>query len=60
MDWPESAPGVDGDVSIVPWGGFHTFRNTGSGMLTLLTIGSPPEHAPGTEHATKTKPDMDE
>ncbi len=44
---------ADGDTSIVPSGVFHNFRNTGSGMLKLLTTYSPPEHAPGTEHATK-------
>jgi mannose-6-phosphate isomerase-like protein (cupin superfamily) len=43
----------DGDVSIVPSGVFHNFRNTGSGMLKLFTTYSPPEHEPGTEHATK-------
>ena len=44
---------ADGDVSIVPSGEFHNFRNTGSGMLKLFTTYSPPEHEPGTEHATK-------
>ena len=44
---------ADGDVSIVPLGVFHNFRNTGSGMLKLFTTYSPPEHAPGTEQATK-------
>jgi mannose-6-phosphate isomerase-like protein (cupin superfamily) len=44
---------ADGDVSIVPSGSFHNFRNTGSGMLKLFTTYSPPEHAPGTEQATK-------
>jgi len=51
---------TDGDVSIVPSGTFHNFRNTGSGMLKLFTTYSPPEHAPGTEHATKTEADADE
>ena len=46
-------PVADGDVSIVPSGTFHNFRNTGSGMLKLFTTYSPPEHEPGTEHATK-------
>jgi len=44
---------ADGDVSIVPSGSFHNFRNTGSGMLKLFTTYSPPEHAPGTEQVTK-------
>jgi mannose-6-phosphate isomerase-like protein (cupin superfamily) len=44
---------ADGDASIVPSGTFHNFRNTGTGMLKLFTTYSPPEHPPGTEHATK-------
>lgn len=51
---------ADGDVSIVPSGSFHNFRNTGSGMLKLFTTYSPPEHEPGTEHATKSEADADE
>jgi len=50
---------ADGDVSIVPSGTFHNFRNTGSGMLKLFTTYSPPEHEPGTEHATKADADAD-
>lgn len=46
-------PVGDGDVSIVPSGVFHNFRNTGRGMLKLFTTYSPPEHEPGTEHETK-------
>lgn len=42
-----------GDVSIVPSGSWHNFRNTGRGMLKLYTTYSPPEHEPGTEQATK-------
>jgi len=49
-----------GDVSIVPSGKFHNFRNTGSGMLKLYTTYSPPEHAPGTEHETKGEADAAE
>lgn len=44
---------ADGDLAIVPSGVFHNFRNTGRGMLKLYTTYSPPEHEPGTEHATK-------
>ena len=51
---------TDGDVSIVPSGTFHNFRNTGSGMLKLFTTYSQPEHEPGTEHATKSEADADE
>lgn len=43
-----------GDVSIVPSGVFHNFRNTGSGMLRLFTTYSPPEHESDTEQATRT------
>lgn len=50
----------DGDVSIVPSGVFHNFRNTGAGMLKLFTTYSPPEHEPGTEHATKADADAAE
>lgn len=46
-------PVREGDVSIVPSGVFHNFKNTGKGMLKLFTTYSPPEHEPGTEHATK-------
>ncbi|MCA1778480.1 MAG: cupin domain-containing protein [Xanthomonadaceae bacterium] len=49
-----------GEVSIVPSGTFHNFRNTGSVMLKLYTTYSPPEHAPGTEHETKQQADADE
>ncbi len=48
-----------GDVSIVPSGVFHNFRNSGSGMLKLYTTYSPPEHEPGTEHATKGEADAE-
>ncbi|MFN2332555.1 MAG: cupin domain-containing protein [Halomonas sp.] len=48
-----------GDVSIVPSGTFHNFRNTGSAMLKLYTTYSPPEHEPGTEHATKSEADAE-
>ncbi|MFN4130752.1 MAG: cupin domain-containing protein [Paracoccaceae bacterium] len=51
---------ADGDVSIVPSGVFHNFSNTGAGMLKLFTTYSPPEHEPGTEHATKAEADADE
>ncbi|MGS2744143.1 cupin domain-containing protein [Halomonas sp. LS-001] len=49
-----------GDVSIVPSGAFHNFRNTGTAMLKLYTTYCPPEHAPGTEHETKKQADADE
>ena len=46
-----------GDLSIVPSGTWHNFKNTGQGMLKLYTTYSPPEHAPGTEHETKADAD---
>jgi len=49
---------ADVDVSIVPSGVLHNFRNAGSGMLKLFATYSPPEHAPGTEHATKAEADQ--
>ena len=49
-----------GDVSIVPSGTFHNFRNTGNGMFKLYTTYCPPEHAPGTEHETKQEADAAE
>ena len=49
----------EGDVAIVPSGAFHNFRNTGAGTLKLYTTYSPPEHEPGTEHATKAEADAE-
>ena len=51
---------TEGDVGIVPSGVFHDFRNSGRGMLKLFTTYSPPEHDPGTGHATKAQSDADE
>ncbi len=42
-----------GDLVVVPAGTEHNFTNTGSGVLRLLTVYGPPDHAPGTVHATK-------
>lgn len=50
---------TDGDVSIVPSGTFHNFRNTGTGMLKLFTTYSPPEHDAGTKHETKAEADAE-
>jgi mannose-6-phosphate isomerase-like protein (cupin superfamily) len=54
-----TGPIGEGDVAIVPSGAFHNFRNTGAGMLKLYTTYSPPEHVPGTEHATKAEADAE-
>jgi mannose-6-phosphate isomerase-like protein (cupin superfamily) len=42
-----------GDLVVVPAGTRHNFTNTGSGVLRLLTIYGPPDHAPDTVHKTK-------
>jgi len=42
-----------GDMVVVPAGTPHNFTNTGSGLLRLLTIYGPPDHAPDTVHRTK-------
>ncbi len=54
-----TVPVQSGDVTIVPSGTFHNFRNTGSAMLKLYTTYCPPEHPPGTEHETKKQADSD-
>jgi mannose-6-phosphate isomerase-like protein (cupin superfamily) len=55
----EEKPVAAGDLTFVPSGTFHNFRNTGSGFLKLFTFYAPPEHLPGTEHATKAEADAD-
>ena len=52
-----TAPIGEGGVAIAPSGAHHNFRNTDAGMLKLFTTCSPPEHEPGTEHATKAEAD---
>ena len=42
-----------GDLVVVPAGTRHNFTNTGSGVLRLITIYGPPDHAPDTVHRTK-------
>ena len=42
-----------GDLVVVPAGTEHNFTNTGSGVLRLVTIYGPPDHAPDTVHPTK-------
>jgi mannose-6-phosphate isomerase-like protein (cupin superfamily) len=42
-----------GDLVVVPAGTKHNFTNTGDGVLRLLTIYAPPDHAPDTVHITK-------
>lgn len=45
---------------MVPAGTRHNFVNTGDQPLRLVTIYSPPEHAPGTVHMTKEEADAAE
>ena len=42
-----------GDLLLVPAGTRHDIRNTGDKRLRLVTIYSPPHHAPGTVHRTR-------
>ncbi len=52
---------VGGDeLVLVPGGTRHNFVNTGPGPLRLVTVYSPPEHAPGTVHRTKEEADAAE
>lgn len=59
LDGEESPVGPDRLVHV-PAGTRHNFVNTGSGDLRLYTMYSPPQHAPGTIHRTKTEADADE
>lgn len=45
---------------IVPAGTWHNVINTGDGDLKIYTIYSPPNHPPGTVHATKADADAAE
>lgn len=59
---------IDGARSAVPEGGYvfvpagtrHNFVNTGRGPLRIATTYAPPEHPPGTVHATKAVADAEE
>jgi mannose-6-phosphate isomerase-like protein (cupin superfamily) len=48
------------DVVFVRAGTRHNFLNTGSDPLRLVTVYAPPEHEPGTLHATKEEADRAE
>lgn len=49
----EHSPARPGQVVFVQAGTRHNVVNTGDASLRLLTIYAPPEHPPGTVHATK-------
>ncbi|WKZ23959.1 MAG: cupin domain-containing protein [Candidatus Dojkabacteria bacterium] len=48
---------VDDDVIIVPAGATHNLINTGTGVVKLYTIYTPPNHPEGTVHVTKAEAD---
>jgi len=56
----KSSPVGPGDLVFVKAGTRHNFINTGDGPLRLITVYAPPEHAPGTVHATKEEADAAE
>ena len=59
LDGERSAIGPN-DLVFVRAGTRHDFVNTGDQPLRLITIYAPPEHAPGTVHATKADADAAE
>ena len=48
-----SRPLRKGELLMVAAGTRHNIRNTGDKRLRLVSIYSPPHHAPGTVHATR-------
>jgi mannose-6-phosphate isomerase-like protein (cupin superfamily) len=48
------------DLVFVRAGSRHNFVNIGDGPLRLVTVYAPPEHPPGTVHATKAEADAAE
>jgi mannose-6-phosphate isomerase-like protein (cupin superfamily) len=48
------------DLVFVKAGTKHNFVNTGRDPLRLITVYAPPEHEPGTVHATKEEADAAE
>jgi len=51
---------ADGMAIVVPAGAEHNVINTGSEIMKLYTIYTPPEHADGTVHKTKEEAEADE
>jgi len=56
----ERKPIDENDLVFVKAGSRHNFINTGPDPLRLVTIYAPPEHDPGTIHATKEEADAAE
>jgi mannose-6-phosphate isomerase-like protein (cupin superfamily) len=55
-----SSPVSPNQLVFVRAGTRHNFVNTGDQPLRLVTVYAPPEHAPGTVHATKQEADAAE
>ncbi len=51
---------LSGDMVLVKAGQEHNFINTGSEDMKIITIYSPPHHADGTIHKTKSDADLQE
>lgn len=56
----ERSPVAPNDLVFVKAGTRHNFLNRGDKPLRLVTVYAPPEHAPGTVHATKQDADAAE
>lgn len=56
----ERSPVSAGHLVFVRAGTLHNFVNTGDRPLRLVTAYAPPEHEPGTVHATKAEADAAE
>jgi mannose-6-phosphate isomerase-like protein (cupin superfamily) len=56
----QRSPVGPNDLVFVKAGTRHNFTNTGNRPLRLVTVYAPPEHAPGTVHATKEEADAAE
>lgn len=56
----ERSPVAAGRLVLVRAGTLHNFVNTGDRPLRLVTAYAPPEHGPGTVHATKAEADAAE
>jgi len=59
-DLPFERDVEDDWVILVPAGTWHNVVNIGDGPLKVYALYAPPEHPPGTVHATKADADADE
>ncbi len=53
----QPSPVQPGQLVFVPGGTLHNFVNDGDRPLRLITTYAPPEHPPGTVHASKAEAD---